>query len=179
MTTYYIDLSATAQVASKTLGFCDPHIELAKWSVVAKLDATICAAVHRWSHCAAIWFEARDGPGSSPFTKQSGSGERARSKRKVAPRLLKILLLGPPWGPFWSKMLQTLPKILQHKFSPFAQILLAHLAVVQEEHVTANHGDPKDGHSLGVPQWFLSGERNALEASSKLRHLELATTEAN
>jgi hypothetical protein len=49
-------------------------------------------------------------------------------------------------------MLQTLPKILQHKFSPFAQILLAHLAVVQEEHVTANHGDPKDGHSLGVPQ---------------------------
>ena len=27
---YYIDLSATAQVASKTLGFCDPHIELAK-----------------------------------------------------------------------------------------------------------------------------------------------------
>ena len=74
----------------------------------------------------------------------------------VHPRLLKILLLGAPpmmpWGPFWSRMLQKLPKILQHKFSPFAQILLAHLAVVQEEHVTANHGDPKDGHSLGVPQ---------------------------
>ena len=75
--------------------------------------------------------------------------ELAQKRRwpQVAPRLLKILLLGAPmmpWGPFWGAS-ETATETAKD-----SQILLAHLAVLQEEHVTANHGDPKDGHSLGV-----------------------------